>query len=48
MFGVKMIKFLKDIKWMNVLIWLGMLVISFTIWYNLLKLMFGIITKESV
>ena len=26
----------------------SMLVISFTIWYNLLKLMFGIITKESV
>ena len=42
------IKFLKSIKWMNVLIWLSMLVISFTIWYNLLKLMFGIITKESV
>ena len=48
MFGVKMIKFLKNIKWINVLIWLGMLVISFTIWYNVLKLMFGIITKESV
>jgi len=48
MFGVKVIRFLKNIKWMNVLLWLGMLMISFTIWYNVLKLMFRIITKESV
>ena len=38
-----MMNFIKKIRWMNLLLWIGLMTISFTIWYWIIKLVFKII-----
>ena len=42
-YGGFMMNFIKRINWMNLLLWIGLMTISFTIWYWIIKLVFKII-----
>jgi hypothetical protein len=42
-YGEYTMSFIKKINWINLLVWVGLLTISFTIWYYIIKLIRSIV-----